>query len=289
MTFPDLDAADAFVARWADPDGSERSNFQSFAIDLCRILDVETPSESDSDNSAYGFERPITVRKLRGKSTTNFIDLYRRGCFVLEAKQSRKRANLGPAKALELELTGGGRTAKASRGRGWDVLMENARNQAENYAKNLPVEENWPPFIIVVDVGTAIELYADFSLQGKHYAQFPDRQSYRLTMDDLRKPEVLTRLRAIWQDPMSLNLANRTAEITRDVARLLAKLSRAMETRMIRALDEEGRTPEDLALDRRAVAERVALFLMRCLFTMFAEDVGLLKRDSFTERLKSYA
>jgi hypothetical protein len=33
-------------------------------------------------------------------------------------------------------------------------------------------------------------------------------------------------------------------------------------------------------------AERVALFLMRSLFTMFAEDVGLLPRDSYRELLR---
>ena len=58
--------------------------------------------------------------------------------------------------------------------------MRNAREQAETYAKRLPPEEGWPPFLVIVDIGHVIELFADFSLQGKHYAQFPDRQAFRI-------------------------------------------------------------------------------------------------------------
>lgn len=279
-------SAETFIERWSDPDGSERANFQGFAIDLCALLGVETPSEAKADNAQYGFERPIKVRRLEGKGTTNYIDLYRRGCFVLEAKQSKKRQKLTLKQTYQLELgeTGG---KGAGGGKGWDVLMQNARQQAENYAKNLPSEEGWPPFLVIVDVGNVIEVFADFSLQGKHYAQFPDRQSYRIRMDDLAREEVRDRLRLIWTDPMALNPARRTAEVTREIASLLAKLSKALETRMDRALDQKQR-PEVLAHERRAITENVAMFLMRCLFTMFAEDVKLLPRDSFTELLKSY-
>ena len=46
-----------------------------------------------------------------------------------------------------------------------DTVMRNAREQAESYAKRLPPAEGWPPFLVIVDVGHVIELYADFSLQ----------------------------------------------------------------------------------------------------------------------------
>jgi len=39
----------------------------------------------------------------------------------------------------------------------------------------------------VVDVAHVIEVYEHFSLQGKRYAQFPDRQNYRIRMEDLRR------------------------------------------------------------------------------------------------------
>jgi hypothetical protein len=31
-------------------------------------------------------------------------------------------------------------------------MMMNARNQAESYAKALPADHGWPPFIIICDV-----------------------------------------------------------------------------------------------------------------------------------------
>lgn len=65
--------------------------------------------------------------------------------------------------------------------------MMNARRQAEEYAKALPQSHGWPPFILVCDVGHCVEVYADFSGQGKNYAQFPDRQGFRIYLEDLRK------------------------------------------------------------------------------------------------------
>jgi SAM-dependent methyltransferase len=111
-----------------------------------------------------------------------------------------------------------------------------------------------------------IEVRADFSGQGRHYTHFPDRKGFRISLDDLRREEVRTRLKAIWTDPHSLDPAKVSAKTTRDIAERLAKVSRALEGR--------GHDPKI-----------VAAFLMRCLFAMFAEDVGLLPEDSFRKLL----
>ncbi|MGE5327241.1 MAG: DNA methyltransferase, partial [Deltaproteobacteria bacterium] len=145
--------------------------------------------------------------------------------------------------------------------------MLNAKRQAEEYARALPTSHGWPPFILVCDVGHCIEVYADFSGQGKNYTQFPDRQSFRIYLEDLRKDEVRDHLRRIWLDPASLDPAQKSAKVTRDIAKRLAQVSRALEK-------------------KKYPAEDVAMFLMRCLFTMFAEDVGLLPEKSFKEVLE---
>jgi len=49
------------------------------------------PAVEDESQNAYVFERKVPSRRIGGKTTANFIDLYKRGCFVLEAKQSAKR------------------------------------------------------------------------------------------------------------------------------------------------------------------------------------------------------
>jgi hypothetical protein len=49
-----------------------------------------------------------------------------------------------------------------------------------------PCSEGWPPFLIVCDVGHCFEIFADFTGQGKNYAQFPDRQGFHIYLEDLR-------------------------------------------------------------------------------------------------------
>jgi hypothetical protein len=152
--------------------------------------------------------------------------------------------------------------------------MLNARQQAEQYAKALPAIEGWPPFLIVCDVGHCFEIYDDFTGQGKNYAQFPDRQEFRIYLEELRQAEIRERLRLIWLDPQKLDPTKIAAKATRKVAERLAKVSKHLED----ATGTGGKKLYD--------PETVALFLMRCLFTMCAEDVELLPKDSFREILK---
>ncbi|MEG3091215.1 class I SAM-dependent DNA methyltransferase [Sphingomonas sp. PB1R3] len=259
-------AIEAFIRRWqACEGGAERANYALFLTELCAIIGVAPPdpAHATSTRNDYVFERAVVLpgeeEDRRGR-----IDLYKRGCFVLEAKQSRE----GPRAKLPPFLPGllPDEPGPAPRSRQWDVLMRRAREQAEQYARALPVEHGWPPFLIVVDVGRVIELFADFSGQGKHYKQFPDRARFRITLDDLRQEAVRQRLAAIWEAPLSLDPTRHAAAVTRDVATRLASISKLLE--------ERGHDPEG-----------VALFLMRCLFTMFAEHSGLLPAGGFVTLL----
>ncbi len=240
------DAVDEFIAKWNGIQASELSTSQTFLIDLCHLLGVETP-HADAEQS-YMFERPITFSHGDGSSSAGRIDLYRRGAFVLESKKLK----LG------------------SHTRGFDDAILRARSQAEAYARALPASEGRPPFLIVVDVGNRIELYAEFTRSGATYTPFPDPRSHRLALDDLRKPELRERLRRIWTDPLSLDPSRESARVTREIATRLAALARSLEA-------------------ARHSPELVAQFLMRCLFTMFAEDVKLLPAESFRNLLIQHA
>ena len=184
---------ESFIARWsAGGGGQERANYGLFLVEFCAVLGVPAPDPAGHalDHNAYVFERGVEFRHPDGATTRGRIDLYKRGCFVLEAKQSRQeggpKTGIGDQKALfPAEGTAKGKGAS----RQWDVLMMNARRQAEDYAKALPASEGWPPFLIVCDVGHCIEFYADFSGQGKNYAQFPDRQGFRIFLEELRDPK----------------------------------------------------------------------------------------------------
>ena len=261
-------AVESFVARWEHGEGGqERANYALFLTELCDLIDVARPDPAGAthERNDYVFERAVTRHKEDG-DTSGRIDLYKKNSFVLEAKQSRfkggKKEAPGQPDAAPASAPRGRRGAN----RAWDVLMLNARRQAQEYARALPASHDWPPFILVCDVGHCIEVYADFSGQGKNYTQFPDRQGFRIHLEDLRNAEVRARLKAIWLAPQSLDPAQVAAKVTRSIAKRLAQVSLALE--------QQNHPPEE-----------VATFLMRCLFTMFAEDVGLLPARSFKDIL----
>lgn len=262
---------DDFILRWKGSSGSERANFQSFVRDLTHLLDVDVPKPATADGTAddYRFERPVTLLNA-GAKAKGFIDLYRRGAFVMEGKQGVEAATQADDKqpALVPNLPLVQRKGHGVRGTAkWDDTMLRARWQADSYARAVAGRDGWPPFLLIVDVGHVIEVFADFSGVGQGYTQFPDGARYRITMEDLRKEEVQARLRTIWTEPHALDPSKVAAKVTREVAERLAALGRSF--------DGQGHPPQD-----------VAQFLMRCLFTMFAEDVELIPPGSFSGLLK---
>ncbi|KKN62822.1 hypothetical protein LCGC14_0508290, partial [marine sediment metagenome] len=266
---------DRFIARWAETGGAEMANAQSFINELCDLLGVPRPDGARPNEAFndYVFEKRVDHR-IRGLTTAHRIDCYRRDSFILEAKQSSTEARRAAADPGQAELLPAHaapvRGGTARRGTAaWDKAMRAAYNQAVSYVGDLPAGHRPPPFVLLVDVGHVIELYANFAGQGRNYTQFPDRRSFQIPLAGLHDPDIRARLRAVWLDPHSLDPAKKSAEVTRDIAERLARIARGLET----------------AHDPRDVAE----FLMRCLFTMFAEDVGLLPKDSFVallERMK---
>jgi len=265
------DPVERFIARWQGHEGGqERANYALFLTELCDVLGLPHPDVANASHefNDYVFERAVRRHRDEGESIGR-IDLYKRNSFVLEAKQSRWKGDKKVAGQDDLFAVSEepGTRGKHGARRAWDVLMLNAKRQAEEYARALPTSHGWPPFILVCDVGHCIEVYADFSGQGKNYTQFPDRQGFRIFLEDLRKPEIRERLIRIWQEPQSLDPTRVAAKVTREIAERLAAVSKSLEA-------------------KKYPAEEVAHFLMRCLFTMFAEDVKLLPENCFRELLK---
>ena len=261
---------DEFISRWKNSGGSEHANYQLFVIELTELLGVDRPNPAtdDDSNDHYRFERPVTFAHTH-KRTTGFIGVYRSGHFVLETKQGvnqKKNRAIDLAKGIPpraQKRIGHGVRGTAA----WDDTMLKARNQADNYARAVAKGDGWPPFLMIVDVGHVIELYADFSKQGQGYNQYPDGNRYRIYLEDLRKGDIRDLLRMIWTDPYRLDPSLRSADVTRDIATHLAELGKSFE----------GQGHD---------SEAVARFLMRCLFSMFAEDVDLIPRGCFTELLR---
>ncbi|WP_336511597.1 DNA methyltransferase [Candidatus Accumulibacter phosphatis] len=89
----------------------------------------------------------------------------------------------------------------------------------------------------------------------------PDPRSHRIKLADLAEPGIRERLQMLWRDPLALDPTRVSARVTRAIAGHLARIARTLEG--------AGHHPE-----------LVAGFLTRCLFSMFAEDVGLLPREN---------
>ena len=270
----DSDRINSFIADWAVTGGSELANTQSFVNGLCALIGVDPPrgSQTDDANNDYVFERRVFQDNGDGTISFGRLDAYKRGCFVLEAKQGsdadREAAARGERDFFGKPAAERVKQGTAKRGTpAWASAMFKAKGQAERYAKALPVDHGWPPFLIVTDVGHCIDVYADFSGSGKQYTQFPDAARFRIMLDDLRDDKVRERLATLWTDPLSLDPSKEAARVTRLIAGNLADLSKRLEK-------------------REQDATGVADFLMRCLFTMFAEDVRLIPEGSFTALLK---
>ena len=257
----------AFIEKWlGSTGGRERSNFPTFVSGLCKVLEVPEPLDPASKGvlGTYEYEGPVpnaSVRAEKAASYTGFIDLYKEGCFILEAKQSYLKEG-----QAEPELNEGSR---------YDLLMRGAYQQARNYAVNVPADRPNVPFLIVCDIGRAFEIYFDWAGNGRGFEPFPDTQNYRVALDQLSDSKMRERLRGIWTNPDSVDPRKVAADVTNRVAVKLADVSNGLETRL--RLKSSGLSPSE----RATQGQESALFLMRVLFCMFAEDVRLLPEDSF--------
>jgi hypothetical protein len=242
-------AASAFIARWCVADGTELANYQLFIHELAMLLGVQPPQPSREDTRDNAYVFERRVTLARGDGSSS---------------EGRIDCYKRGAFVLEAKKLRAGVQTK-----GFDDALLRARAQAEAYARALPADEGRPPFLLVVDVGHVIELYSEFTRSGATYTPFPDPRSHRIRLADLERPEVRETLRAVWTDPLSLDPAQRAARVTREIAAQLAQVAKALEA--------AGHAPT-----------RVSAFLSRCLFTMFAEDIGLLPGRAFADLLGRY-
>ena len=240
------------ISKWSASGAAERANKDHFLLDLCDVLGVEKPKPATGDpaEDVYSFERDAILLHEGQKTSVGRMDLYKEGHFILEAKQGSEE--------------GAAKKGTAKRGTAaWNLAMHDAFGQAVGYARTL---EKPPPFILTTDIGYCFELFAAFDGTGR-YSQFPDVKRHRIYLQDLARTENLELLRAVYTDPASLDPARRATKVTREVAAHLAGLAKDLE--------EGSKHPPEL----------VAKFLMRSIFTMFAEDVGLLPKRLFSDAL----
>lgn len=219
---------DDLAERWADADAAERSNAQLYVAELTDALGVERPRPR---GAGYEFEHPIRVVTRDGSETVKFADLFKDGCFLLEAKDEEDNASA-------------------------DILLRRAFGQAVEYAAFVP--GGAPPYLLVLDVGKTLIVWDRW-----HGTYGGFQAGTRIDLPALAsRPDDIALLQDIWEHPSDRDPRARAAAVTKEIAAHLAELASALERR---------------GHDHEAVAR----FLIRTVFTLFAEDVGLLPGRPF--------
>lgn len=134
--------------------------------------------------------------------------------------------------------------------KGKDADLDKAYQQLQQYRESLMN----PPLLIVSDIDQ-IQIHTNFT-NTVH-------KVYTLTLDDLLDPSNLALLRAAFNRPEELRAPLTTEQVTQEAAAQFARLSAILLL--------YGEDPS-----------RIAHFLIRLLFCLFAEDIGLLPSKVFT-------
>ncbi len=137
--------------------------------------------------------------------------------------------------------------------------LQAALKQLTDYALQL---DN-PPLLVVCDRERIIIHTA--------FTGYPD-EPREIRIEELIEPEKRQLLRWVFTDPEKLRPEKSTAAITAQAAGQFAELAAAMRSR--------GAFTEN-------AGQKIAHFLVQCLFCMFAEDEALLPSEIFTELLKN--
>lgn len=80
---------DEFIHRWQHSAASERSNYALFLYELCDLLDLPHPDPAGEDTALHDYviDRRVDFHHGDGSRSVGYIDLYKRGCFVLDAPE----------------------------------------------------------------------------------------------------------------------------------------------------------------------------------------------------------
>ncbi len=141
---------------------------------------------------------------------------------------------------------------------GWEYKRKH-RNLKEAYNQLLLYREDLenPPLLVVCDMDR-FEVHTNFTATAK--------RKYEFDLAGLAEPDNLDVLRKLFTDPESLRPGITSEAITVDAANRFGELADAMRQKGIEPL-------------------RAAHFLMKLMFCMFGEDVGLLPAGLFTRLL----
>ena len=205
-------------------------------LDLLDVPRPEPTRQDDADNS-YVFEKRVDLPTATAPPTGAASTSTNAAGFVLEIEAGQRNA-----KTPKTNRRSPRNCVPAARNRhrpAWHAGLGLGDGQGPQPGQALreAIPDEWPPFLIVCDVGHCIDLYADFARTGKNYLPFPTRRTTACGSTNCR-PRPPRAAAAGLDRPDGLDPGRRSAQVTRELAAKLAELAKRLE---------RGHTPDEVA------------------------------------------
>jgi hypothetical protein len=113
-----------FIEKWRGQTGKEAGNLQPFLMELCDALGLQRPGASEP-GAEYCFEYSVPTVNEDGAAVTDEIDLYKKGHFILEGKQTSEAVRKAMGAAV------GGAMGGAARAMGGSAAKDRTMGGAE--------------------------------------------------------------------------------------------------------------------------------------------------------------
>lgn len=246
---PASTTSEDFVKRWAGRELTERAIAQSHFIDLCRLLGVPAPTDNPVTDSDYGFEARTDV-SASGLYATRFHE-----------GKPIYQVSTGPGGGF-VDVWMKGHFCWEYKRPGKHANLPAALMQVKAYKDSL----GNPPLLIVSDVDR-YEIHTNFTNHPPTTYAFGITELLSPSDDWRRKHPTISPLqvlRRVFDDVEWFRPAKTIAAITEDLAANIGQLAIALR--------DAGNQPH-----------AVAHFVMQMVFCFFAEDIGLLPKDVFTD------
>jgi hypothetical protein len=240
-----------FKKKWSRYQGKETSAYQSHFDDLCRILGQPTPNEADpSGTDFFCFQKRVV-------KDAELFELH-------DSPDASEPEERGFADVWKKGCFG------------WEYKGKK-KNLDEAYKQLLRYREALanPPLLVVCD-------FDRYIIRTNFYGTVQDKHEF--TNAEIDRPENLRILRALFSDPEFLKPQRTTAQVTEILAAQIGKVALSLQKReSVELADAKSRKEVNVAQKKNL---RIARFLNRIVFCLFAEDTGLLPKDLFTDILK---
>lgn len=241
-----------FKTKWAKVTAKETSAYVEHFNDLCRMLRLPTPLEADPTGSEF-----FCFQKHVVKDAELFS--------VAEPDEEGKLRKHGFADVWKRGCFGW-------EYKGLHKNLDAAYQQLLQYREALLN----PPLLVVCDFKRFI-IKTNFNGTVQEVHEFTNAQ-----IDD---PKNLALLRAVITDPDFLKPQRTTAQVTETLAGQIAEVAKSLQKRESAELTDAQTRAEANFAQRKNL--RIARFLNRIVFCLFAEDTRLLPGELFTDILKA--